>query len=124
MKKANIVYLMCMLQVLDVNLLLRKAATVSTPQLEVSNLDGKTIVQKKSIVLQMYTLVYTVEKNPFFLIFSNFDYCLLYVNCLLQVFEEGGVWNIKTSTTLKTMELKFKVIYKSILVTRERQLRT
>ena len=41
------------------NLLLRKAATVSTPVMEVS--------------------------------------------------EEGGVWTIKTSTTLKTMELKFKV---------------
>ena len=27
-----------------------------------------------------------------------------------QVSEDGGVWTIKTSTTLKTMELKFKVI--------------
>merc|ERR1711970_1051967 len=26
-----------------------------------------------------------------------------------EVSEEGGVWNIKTSTTLKTMELKFKL---------------
>ena len=26
-----------------------------------------------------------------------------------QVSEAGGVWTIKTSTTLKTMELKFKV---------------
>ena len=26
-----------------------------------------------------------------------------------QVSEDGGVWTIKTSTTLKTMELKFKV---------------
>ena len=48
-----------LLKVLDVNFLLRKAATVSTPYVE--------------------------------------------------VFEEGGVWNIKTSTTLKTMELKFKL---------------
>merc|ERR1711874_111008 len=45
--------------VLDVNFLLRKAATVSTP--------------------------------------------------VLEVFEEDGFWNIKTSTTLKTMELKFKL---------------
>merc|ERR1712233_235587 len=48
-----------MLKVLDVNFLLRKAATVSTPVMEVT--------------------------------------------------EEGGVWNIKTSTTLKTMELTFKL---------------
>merc|ERR1712014_515316 len=48
-----------LLKVLDVSFLLRKAATVSTPVLEIS--------------------------------------------------EEGGVWNIKTSTTLKTMELKFKL---------------
>ena len=47
-------------QALDVNFLLRKAATVSTPVMEVS--------------------------------------------------EEDGVWTIKTSTTLKSMELKFKVI--------------
>merc|ERR1711973_491784 len=47
------------LKALDVNFLLRKAATVSTPVMEVS--------------------------------------------------EEGGVWTIKTSTTLKTMELKFKI---------------
>ena len=46
-------------QALDVNFLLRKAATVSTPVMEIS--------------------------------------------------EEGGTWTIKTSTTLKTMELKFKV---------------
>merc|ERR1712243_429622 len=45
-----------LLKELDVNFLLRKAATVSTP-----------------------------------------------------VIEEGGVWTIKTSTTLKTMELKFKL---------------
>merc|ERR1712013_977968 len=48
-----------LLKELDVNFLLRKAATVSTPVMEVT--------------------------------------------------EEGGVWTIKTSTTLKTMELKFKV---------------
>ena len=48
-----------MLQELDVNFLLRKAATASTPVVEIS--------------------------------------------------EEGGVWNIKQSTTLKTIELKFKV---------------
>merc|ERR1712058_34848 len=47
------------LKALDVNMLLRKAATVSTPVMEVS--------------------------------------------------EEGGTWTIKTSTTLKTMELKFKL---------------
>ena len=47
------------MQALDVNFLLRKAATVSTPVMEVS--------------------------------------------------EEGGVWTIKTSTSLKSMELKFKV---------------
>merc|ERR1711892_753943 len=47
-----------LLKELDVNFLLRKAATVSTPVMDVS--------------------------------------------------EEGGVWTIKTSTTLKTMELKFK----------------
>merc|ERR1712066_979836 len=47
------------LKALDVSFLLRKAATVSTPVMEVS--------------------------------------------------EEGGVWTIKTSTTLKTMELKFKL---------------
>merc|ERR1712002_340914 len=48
-----------MLKELDVNFLLRKAATVSTPMVEVT--------------------------------------------------EDGGVWTIKTSTTLKTMELKFKL---------------
>merc|ERR1711970_539469 len=48
-----------LLKVLDVSFLLRKAATVSTPVLEIT--------------------------------------------------EEGGVWNIQTSTTLKTMELKFKL---------------
>merc|ERR1712154_293432 len=48
-----------LLKELDVSFLLRKAATVSTPVLEIS--------------------------------------------------EDGGVWNIKTSTTLKTMELKFKL---------------
>eukprot|EP00091_Calanus_sinicus_P015684 TRINITY_DN341_c3_g1_i2.p2 TRINITY_DN341_c3_g1~~TRINITY_DN341_c3_g1_i2.p2 ORF type:complete len:149 (+),score=52.46 TRINITY_DN341_c3_g1_i2:33-449(+) len=47
------------LKALDVNMLLRKAATVSTPTVEIS--------------------------------------------------EEGGVWTIKTSTTLKSMELKFKL---------------
>merc|ERR1712098_544623 len=47
------------LKVLDVNFLLRKAAPVSTPTLEVK--------------------------------------------------EEGGVWTITTATTLKTMELKFKI---------------
>ena len=46
-------------QALEVNFLLRKAATVSTPVMEVS--------------------------------------------------EDAGAWTIKTSTTLKTMELKFKV---------------
>merc|ERR1712037_887659 len=48
-----------LLKELDVNFLLRKAATVSTPEMDVT--------------------------------------------------EEGGVWTIKTSTTLKTMELKFKL---------------
>merc|ERR1712105_108793 len=48
-----------LLKILDVNFLLRKAATVSTPEMEVS--------------------------------------------------EEGGVWTIKTSASLKTMELKFKL---------------
>jgi len=47
------------LKALDVNFLLRKAATVSTPEMTVS--------------------------------------------------EEGGVWTILTSTTLKSMELKFEV---------------
>merc|ERR1711863_29798 len=47
------------LKALDVSFMLRKAATVSTPVMEVT--------------------------------------------------EEGGVWTIKTSTTLKTMELKFKL---------------
>ena len=47
------------LKALDVNMLLRKAATVSTPTVVIS--------------------------------------------------ENGGVWTIKTSTTLKSMELKFKV---------------
>merc|ERR1712150_349888 len=48
-----------MLKELEVNFLLRKAATVSTP--------------------------------------------------VCDIFEEGDGWNIKTSTTLKTMELKFKL---------------
>ena len=48
------------LKAMDVGYLLRKAATVSTPTLEVT--------------------------------------------------ESGGIWSIKTSTTLKSMELKFKVI--------------
>merc|ERR1711973_692040 len=47
------------LEALDVSFLLRKAATVSTPLMEIS--------------------------------------------------EDAGTWNIKTSTTLKTMELKFKL---------------
>merc|ERR1712198_751814 len=47
------------LKALDVSFLLRKAATVSTPVMEIS--------------------------------------------------EDAGTWNIKTSTTLKTMELKFKL---------------
>ena len=47
------------LKALDVNFLLRKAATASTPSMEVT--------------------------------------------------EDGGVWTIKTATTLKSMELKFKV---------------
>ena len=47
------------LKAMDVGYLLRKAATVSTPTLEVT--------------------------------------------------ESGGIWSIKTSTTLKSMELKFKV---------------
>ena len=34
-----------------------------------------------------------------------------------QVSEAGGVWTIKTSTTLKTMELKFKV-YPSVSLIR------
>merc|ERR1712172_470907 len=48
-----------MLKILDVNMLLRKAACASTPKMDVS--------------------------------------------------EDGGVWTIKTSTTLKTMDLKFKL---------------
>jgi len=48
------------LKALDVNFLLRKAATVSTPVMDIT--------------------------------------------------EDAGTWTIKTSTTLKTMELKFKVI--------------
>merc|ERR1719187_2726577 len=48
-----------MLKVLEVNFLLRKAATISTPHMEVK--------------------------------------------------EEEGVWTITTATTLKTMELKFKI---------------
>merc|ERR1712021_205942 len=48
-----------LLKELDVNILLRKAATVSTPVVEIS--------------------------------------------------ENGGVWNIKSSTTLKTIELTFKL---------------
>merc|ERR1712215_456648 len=48
-----------MLKILDVNFLLRKAATASTPVMDIT--------------------------------------------------EDGGVWTIKTSTTLKTMELKFKL---------------
>ena len=51
--------LTCSIQALNVGMLLRKAATVSTPVMEVT--------------------------------------------------EEEGTWNIKTSTILKTMELKFKV---------------
>merc|ERR1712179_348444 len=47
------------LKILNVNMLLRKAATVSTPVLEIT--------------------------------------------------ESGGVWSIKTATTLKSMELKFKL---------------
>merc|ERR1712192_313935 len=50
---------MGMLKILDVNMLLRKAACASTPKMDVS--------------------------------------------------EDGGVWTIKTSTTLKTMELKIKL---------------
>ena len=58
--KLSIAYSYCVItKVLDVNFLLRKAATASTPVMEVT--------------------------------------------------EDGGNWTIKTSTTLKNMELKFKV---------------
>ena len=33
----------------------------------------------------------------------------------MDVTEEGGTWTIKTSTTLKSMELKFKVFIVMIL---------
>ena len=54
----------CLTQALDVGMLLRKAATVSTPVMEVTETDG--------------------------------------------------TWSIKTSTMLKSMELKFKVRYSCV----------
>ena len=35
----------------------------------------------------------------------------------LEITEEDGVWTFKTSTTLKTMEMKFKVSYVDFTVT-------
>ena len=65
-----------MLKELDVNFLLRKAATASTP----SNL----LYRIKNIVKRIFSPA-------------------------CEITEEGGVWTIKTSTTLKTMQLQFKV---------------
>ena len=62
-----------MLKELDVNFLLRKAATASTPS----------------------------KLFSFIKIFAIF-----WSAC--EITEDGGVWTIKTSTTLKTMQLQFK----------------
>ena len=67
-----------MLKELDVNFLLRKAATASTP----SNLFS--LSHKNDIVKRIFSPA-------------------------CEITEEGGVWTIKTSTTLKTMQLQFKV---------------
>ena len=64
-----------MLKELDVNFLLRKAATVSTP----------------GVFLAKYSSLHRT------------------FIAVCDITEEGGEWTIKTSTTLKTMELKFKV---------------
>ena len=66
-----------MLKELDVNFLLRKAATASTPS------------------------------RCFYLSLINFVNLMFSPAC--EITEEGGVWTIKTSTTLKTMQLQFKV---------------
>ena len=68
-----------MLKELDVNFLLRKAATVSTP-----GVFHPRKIRLFSIANRIFTAV-------------------------CDITEEGGEWTIKTSTTLKTMELKFKV---------------
>ena len=66
-----------MLKELDVNFLLRKAATASTPS------------------------------NLFHLSHINITRTIFFPAC--EITEEGGVWTIKTATTLKTMQLQFKV---------------
>ena len=67
-----------MLKELDVNFLLRKAATVSTPG-----------------VFPCQIWLFSIADRTFI--------------AVCDITEEGGEWTIKTSTTLKTMELKFKV---------------
>ena len=69
-----------MLKELDVNFLLRKAATVSTPG--------------------VFPSKYGSAHRTFI--------------AVCDITEEGGEWTIKTSTTLKTMELKFKVTIGSL----------
>ena len=66
-----------MLKELDVNFLLRKAATASTPS----------------------KIHFFAAKRIFYGIF--FPAC--------EITEEAGIWTIKTATTLKTMQLQFKV---------------
>ena len=65
-----------MLKELDVNFLLRKAATASTPS----------------------RFYFVPHKNV------KIMFCPA-----CEITEEGGVWTIKTATTLKTMQLQFKV---------------
>ena len=74
-----------MLKELDVNFLLRKAATVSTP--------GEFPAKYGSAACS--------GANRIFI-------------AVCDITEEGGEWTIKTSTTLKTMELKFKVTIGSL----------
>ena len=71
-----------MTQALDVNMILRKAATVSTPVIQIIN-----------IIIAIFIVIIIINSY----------------HQVMEITEAGGVWSIKTSTTLKSMDLKFKV---------------
>ena len=77
-----------LLQLLEVSFLLRKAATVSTPICEISEVEFLTTETK----------YLNSHRKDHILKFSH-------------SYQEGGVISIKTSTTLKTAETKFKVTF-------------
>ena len=83
-----------LLNALRFNFLLRKAATASTPVMEVS------ILKIKCVATLRFNLILCTTSQLFF---------INYIHHFVKVTEEGGEWTIKTSTVLKSMELKFKV---------------